>query len=146
MSIALYDIINSPFLIGAAARLNTLDTARDAYARVAERLLGLSAPAFTGDDAQIATDAVAMQVAHMYAAGVEVFIAKSESRGQRSITYRDDVSVNPMAQMLVEQLNIDNGREVAGEFAPSSWATVTSVRPTQPVLSEFVNVLQDVRV
>lgn len=144
---ALYDPKDSPFLIGAAARLNSQDTARDAYARVAERLLGLTAPAFSNaDDAQLAKDAVAMQVSHMIAAGSEVFIAKSESRGQRSVTYRDDVTVNPMARELADGLNQSNNREITtGEFAPGNWATVTSVRPTQPVGLSFESVLQDVR-
>lgn len=147
MTIALYDPVNSPFLTGAAVRLNTNDTARDAYARVAERMLGLSAPAFTdADDVQIATDAVALQVSHMIAAGSEVFYAKSESRGQRAITYRDDATVNPIAAELVSQLNLANNRAVSTGYNPDLWATVTTVRPSSGPGTGYCSALQDIRV
>jgi hypothetical protein len=129
---ALYDPKGSPFLIGAARRLNDDDAARDAYARVAERLLGFASPAFTdAADVQAATDAVAMQITFMLAAGVEVFFAKSETRGQRSIAYRDGVMVQPTAKLIADQLNDANGRVISG-YDPADWATITSLRTNNP--------------
>lgn len=128
---ALYDPgADSPFFTGSAVRLCSDDTVRDAYARVAERLLGLYAPAFTGDDAERAKDAVAMQVNHLLAAGTMVYIAKAESRGQRAVSYRDNAQVNPVAKELADQVNIDNGRDPGG-FDPAKWRTVISLRGYQ---------------
>jgi hypothetical protein len=131
---ALYDPDGNPFMTGAAAALNGVANAdaRDAYARVAERLLGLTAPAFTDPaDVQTAKDAVALQVSYLVMAGTNIFIAKSETRGARSITYRDDIGVHSLALSLVTGLLQKYGR-TTGMWDPSNWPTITSVRPMAP--------------
>lgn len=134
---ALYDPKDDPFLLGAAKRLNSDDVSRDAYARVSERLLGLTAPIFTDDaDVQAATDAVAMQITFMISAGVELFFAKSETRGQRSIAYRDGVMMNPIAVTIADDLNAANGR-VSGLYNPADWATITSLRSNRQNWDEW---------
>lgn len=120
---ATYDPGDSPLLTGPAAKLRTDSVVRDAYARVAERLLGLILPAFTDAiDVQDAKDAVAYQITHLLTAGASAFVASSESRGAISITYRADVTISPIAAMLAGLVLTRNGRvDVTSSFG--GWAT-----------------------
>lgn len=120
---ATYDPGDSPLLTGPAAKLRTDALTRDAYARVAERLLGLLPPAFlAAADIQDAKDAVALQITHLLVAGPSAFVASSESRGAISITYRADVSLSPLAVALAGAVLVRNGRANTTS-AFSGWAT-----------------------
>jgi hypothetical protein len=122
----------SALLTGAAAKLKTDDPSRDAWARVAERLLGLLAPVFAdAADVQDAKDAVAMQITHLMTAGPSAFVSQSESRGAISITYRGEITFSPVAVMLATAVLRRNRRNTQPDgFNPDWWPTVRSARST----------------
>lgn len=85
------DIADHPLLSAGAASLEP--AALTAHADLAILLLGFADQTFTGTDLSTAQTAVTLQVNRQVQKQLDpdVFIAASVSRGQRSITYRDDV-------------------------------------------------------
>lgn len=77
-----------------------------AQAELAEDFLGLDGTSFTGDDADRATRAVALQVSHQVARPQEFTFAESESRGQQSVTYRGkgEALLDERAKRVAERL------------------------------------------
>lgn len=103
-----YDPTEHPLLSPEAARLEPEEL--EAQADVAEELLGLVDSRHTGEKADRATRAVALQVNHQVALGSEASAIQSKGRGSRSVTYRqtgggDLVSVSAAARKIVEQLS-----------------------------------------
>lgn len=122
----LYEIEGNPLLSGRAATLETEEL--EVYGQVAERVLGLVAPALEDEaDAQTAANAVALQVSLLVALGTEIWYLKSESRGARSVTYRDEVNIHPLAARLIASLPATSW--VDPVWDPSRWATVHTLRP-----------------
>ena len=71
---------------------------------VAQRVLGLSGTDYTGTAKQEAEGALAMQVSLQVAQDPEAFLAKTVTRGSRTITYRDAVPIHPLALDIAERL------------------------------------------
>jgi hypothetical protein len=93
-----------------------------AQQRVAERVLGLRDTDYLGSAKADAEDALAMQVSLQVATDPETYLAQSETRGSRSITYRDQVPLHPLALTIAEALfSEDLG-------AGNRWPTITSLR------------------
>jgi hypothetical protein len=114
---ALYDIVGHAML-SPRTKVYGSDVIA-VYTDAAERLLGLKdIPVVTDpDDLATVQAAVAMQVDLMLTVGTEGYVASSVSRGQRSVSYRDDIRLHPLAVELVEPF-IGFGR----------WKVLTSVR------------------
>lgn len=111
----LYPIADHVLLSAAAGRLDA--EVLDAQTVLAEEVLGLSGTSFTGDDKDKAMLANVLQVNHQLLLPADAFIYKSESRGGRSVAYRDGVTavmINPAAQVLVDSLV--TGATVAGRW------------------------------
>jgi hypothetical protein len=89
----LYDVTASSILADPTGRFQKLktDAERIAQNELAELLLGLYPPAYTGDDAAALTVAVAIQVAFQLEQGFTPEIVKSQTRSHPGDTtgYRD---------------------------------------------------------
>lgn len=102
-----YEPTDHPLLSAESQRLGEMEL--EAEADVAEELLGLVDVRYTGEKADRATRAVALQVNHQVALGSEASAIQSKGRGSRSVTYRqtgggDLISVSAAARKIVEQL------------------------------------------
>lgn len=117
----LYPIDGHPLLSATAAAL--APDVLEAQALVAERMLGLRGTAYTGDDADDAASAVALQVSLQVAKDPESYIASSVTRGSRSLTYRDGVVLHPDAVAMVAALVT-----IATVGAAGQWPAITSFR------------------
>ncbi len=115
MLTALYDIDAHPLLSGKYAGLKT-DDERDAQHLVAEMLLDLRPPAYTGDKAEELGYAVVRQINFQLEHGLTPEIVKSTSTTHPGLTtsYRDRY-VSPVAWDIVKR---DTGRTTIGMTPP----------------------------
>lgn len=113
----LYDVTDHALLSVEASSLTPEALAE--YAQVACDLLGLRAPALTGEYGAKATRAVALQVNHLVELGAEGMALQSESRGKRSRTFGAG-TINAAARAIVSQL--------PGMGPGGSWPAMVSVR------------------
>ena len=97
-----YDLIQHPLLSEDAKALGSPEIA--AQQRVAERVLGFSGTAYTGSAKLEAEDALSMQVSLQVAQDPEAFLAKTVTRGSRTVTYRDAIPIHPLALEIAEGL------------------------------------------
>lgn len=130
----IYDSVEAhPALVGRAkldgADPNMLPTFQ-AQQLLAEKLLGLSAPALTdAGDLAFINLALATQINYQYELGVNAFVYSSLSTQPQSEnkTYRADLpAVHPFAAKLVLDVLYPDGVDLADSFR-----TVTSVRGPQ---------------
>ena len=103
----LYEVAGHPLLNEAAQRLGS--EALAAQTVLAEELLGLAGTSFTGADLERVKMAVALQVSLQATLPMEALLIKSESRGARTVTYRDNLAdiLQPQAVLLVDSLLVD---------------------------------------
>lgn len=115
MLTALYDIDSHPLLSGKYKGLAT-DDERDAQHQVAEMLLGLLPPAYTGDKAEKLCYAIVLQVNFQVEHGLTPDITKSVSNAHpgNTTTYRDRY-VSPVAWDIVRHVT---GRTTPGLTPP----------------------------
>lgn len=97
-----YDLVAHPLLSEAAKEKGPEELS--AQQRVAERVLGFSGTEYTGTAKLEAEDALAMQVSLQVAQDPEAYLASSVTRGSRSITYRNEVPIHPLALEIAEAL------------------------------------------
>ena len=110
----MYSITSHPLLSEAAKELG--QPAMAAQQLVAERVLGLIGTDYTGSAKLEAEGALALQVSLQVAQDPEAYLATSVTRGSRSITYRNDVPIHPLALEIAERLfaeDLDGGVVVA---------------------------------
>lgn len=81
--------------------------ALEAQQQVAELVLGLRGTDYLDAAKLDALNALAMQVSLQVAADPESYLAESQTRGSRSITYRSGVPVHPLALEIVAALVAD---------------------------------------
>jgi hypothetical protein len=120
-----YQILNHAFLSEDARALE--QPALEAYARVAELVLGLSDTKFDGKLATRAADAVALQVTYMVGLDPQGIALSAWSQADRSETVRERLpDAHPWALRIVATLPITEPLTAPGA---AQFLTVRSFRP-----------------
>lgn len=110
----LYPVDGNALLSAAAQALEAEVLAL--HTILAEEMLGLADTSLSGDDAEKAALANTLQVNFQVGFPADAWYVKSETRGKRSITYRDGViGTDPNAQAIVDVL-------IGGATGGWSWA------------------------
>lgn len=115
----LYPVDAHPLLSAAAGQWAPEVLA--AQTVLAEQLLGLTGTTFTGADAEQAAFANVLQVNLQASLPADVWIIKSETRGARSVTYRDGINamtIQPQAKALADALLATTDEGSWAIFAP----------------------------
>lgn len=95
--------ITGAALLSEAAKALSADELRDQTA-IAEAALGLIGTTLSGDAAERAKLALALQVNHQLEHGVEGSVYSSWSQGSRSVTYASTIPLSGAAVSLVQTL------------------------------------------
>lgn len=105
--------------LGSAAQHNLTDSQYEAHYRLAVALLSIDKHSWPDSQMGLLQTAVSLQVNYQLAHNVVSLIVQSESRGGRSVSYRERVPlIDPHAALLVRQL-----------LGASAFRTVTTARP-----------------
>lgn len=97
-----YTLTGHPLLSDDAQNLSPEQQASQQL--VAEVVLGLRGTSYTGSDQEEAEAALALQVSLQVAVDPEAYLASSVTRGSRSITYRNQIPVHPLAKEIADGL------------------------------------------
>lgn len=98
-----YDVAGHDLLSAEATGL--APEVLSAQGLVAEEMLGLADTDFTGEKAERAARAVALQVNALVAAGPDAGVFSSVGRGSRSVSYKQGgVPLNPAAKKIADRL------------------------------------------
>lgn len=123
---SVYDITTHGARSEAAIALYTKSTdAYEAFVLQAESQLLLSGTSFSGDDAKLAKLASVLQVNYLLATDSDFQTLSSETRGPRSVDYKNDVSasIDQRAQAIMAGLGI-----TLTASDPASFETIRRLR------------------